>query len=96
LSTPNPVHWRNFLRALRNKDLLLTPVPDHIATWIDAEMRNILLRAGFNHIIIHFEILEVTRKYDSHHMKYDLPLFKLSSFFRRVTGRSMIVTAIKT
>lgn len=95
LSTPNPLHWRNFLRALRNKDLLLPPVPDHIATWTDAEIRNIMTIAGFSRITISFEILEATRESDYGHMKYDLPLFNLSSFFRRVTGRAMIVSAIK-
>jgi SAM-dependent methyltransferase len=95
LSTPNPLHWRNFLRALRNKDLLLTPVPDHITTWTDAEMRNIMIRAGFNNITISFNLLKVTREFDYGHMKYDLPLFNLSTFFRRVTGRAMIVNAVK-
>jgi SAM-dependent methyltransferase len=95
LSTPNPLHWRNFLRALRNKDILLTPVPDHITTWTDAEMRNIMTRAGFSRIGINFELLKATREGDYGHMKYDLPLFKLSNFFRRVTGRAMIVKAVK-
>jgi SAM-dependent methyltransferase len=95
LSTPNPLHWRNFLRALRNKDILLTPVPDHITTWTDAEMRNIMTRAGFSRIIINFELLKATREGDYGHMKYDLPLFNLSIFFRRVTGRAMIVNAVK-
>jgi ubiquinone/menaquinone biosynthesis C-methylase UbiE len=95
LSTPNPLHWRNFLRALRNKDLLLTPVPDHITTWTDAEMRNLMIRAGFNNICISFTLLKATQEQDYGHMKYDLPLFNLSAFFRRVTGRAMIVNAVK-
>ena len=95
LSTPNPLHYRKFLRAARNKDLLLTPVPDHITTWTDAEMRNILVRTNFDRIQVDFTILEATRICDHRHMKYDLLLFKLLPSLVRVTGRSMIVHARK-
>lgn len=94
ISTPNPLHWRIFLRALRGKDIVLAESePDHIAVWTEAELRNILSRSGFSHVQIRFRILEATRKGDARHMRFDMPLFKLG--FHRVTGRNMIAEARK-
>jgi SAM-dependent methyltransferase len=96
ISTPNPLHWRRFLRALRGKDILLTPIPDHIGTWTDAEMRNILVRCGFSNVVFRFMILKATEIGDSAHMKYDRSLHGLIGRISRVTGRSMIVNATKS
>jgi SAM-dependent methyltransferase len=95
ISTPNPLHWRKFLRALRGKDILLTPVPDHISTWTDAEMRNILIRSGFSSISFKFTILKASEIANPSHMKYDKPLHKLIGKVSRVTGQNMIINAKK-
>jgi SAM-dependent methyltransferase len=102
LSTPNSLHWRNFFRAMRDKDLLLTCdcdskyKPDHIVTWTDAEMRSLLLKAGFSEIAFNWRILAITLIHDPRHAKIDLMVFKLFPFFKRVTARAMIVSAMKT
>ena len=99
LSTPNPLHWRKFLRAMRGKDILLTPCGqeavdyDHITTWTDAEMRHILFRAGFKSVRFDFAILGVTALSNPSRYWIDMLAFRLG--FKRVTGVSMLVSASK-
>jgi len=99
LSTPNPLHWRKFLRALRGKDILLTPCGqeavdyDHITTWTDAEMRHILFRAGFKGVSFNFAILDATVLNNPLRSRIDILMFKFG--FKRVTGINMLVTACK-
>lgn len=101
ISTPNPLHWRNFFRAMRDKDILLTCdcdskyKPDHIVTWTDAEMRSLLLKAGFSDITFNWRILTITLISNPRHAKIDLVVFKSFPFFKRVTARAMIVFAMK-
>jgi ubiquinone/menaquinone biosynthesis C-methylase UbiE len=93
VSTPNPLHWRIWLRALRGKDIVLGCYPDHIACWTDAEISNLLLRTGFTGIVFDYCILPVTVKDDPRHARFDWPAFRFG--FKRVTGRSLIVHAVK-
>jgi SAM-dependent methyltransferase len=97
ISTPNPLHWRRFLRALSGRYISLTPIPDHITTWTDAEMGNILVRSGFTNIIFRFTILKIDEIADSAHMKYDKTVYRLfGKLFSRVIGTHMIVNGTKS
>lgn len=96
ISTPNPLHYRIFLRGLRGKGIILSENSDHIATWTEAELGNILRIVGFRNVQFKFVLLDVTEIADKKHMIYDKSLFKaLPNFMRRVTGRNIIAYARK-
>ena len=96
ISTPNCLHWRVFLRALRGKRIVLSGDSDHVSTWTDAEMENLLRKAGFSTFKFEYVILPVTRLYSGNWFWLDLLLHRcFGKFFSRVTGRAMIVHAKK-
>jgi ubiquinone/menaquinone biosynthesis C-methylase UbiE len=96
ISTPNPLHYRTFLRLLRGKSIILTENSDHIATWTEAELGNILRIAGFRNVRFKYVLLEATVVVDKKHMIYDRSLFNaLPNFMRGVTGRNIIAYARK-
>lgn len=93
ISTPNPLHWRTFLRATRQKKITLSG-KEHIATWTQAEMEILLENIGFKNITISYTILSATTRYDWKHALMDAVGFKLLP--SPISGRSMIVKAIKS
>lgn len=95
LSTPNPLHWRRFFRALRGQELKLSTT-EHIATWTQVELKNLLLNVGFHHVKFNYVILKVTETFDRRHMIYDKLVHNLvPRKMRAVTGRNIIVEAKK-
>lgn len=94
ISTPNPLHWRKFLRAARGKDIILGSQPDHISTWTDAEIRNLLALSGFKNVVIRFVVLPASRLVPARHIRWDVTVHGvLGRLFGRVTGRHLLVMA---
>lgn len=93
ISTPNPLHWRKFLRVARGKRLELGG-REHITTWTHIEMEILLEKSRFRNTRIHYTILTATEKYDSRkHILLDKLMHKI--LHSSISGRSMIVTAVK-
>jgi len=93
ISTPNPLHYRRFLRVARGQKLELSG-SEHIATWTHVEMEILLEKAKFRNVRIHYTILPATEKYDSHkHILLDKTLHKILP--SGISGRNMIISALK-
>lgn len=92
ISTPNPLHWRRFLRVARGKKLELGR--EHIATWTHIEMDILLEKIHFRDITINYTILKATGKYDFRkHIHIDKLMYKILP--SSISGRKIIVTALK-
>jgi len=93
ISTPNPLHWRNFFRVARGKKLELGG-REHIATWTHIEMEILLEKASFRKVGIYYTILPATERWDSRkHIVLDKLMYKILP--SPITGRNMIITAQK-
>jgi len=95
LSTPNPLHWRRFFRALRGCELKLSTT-EHIVAWTQVELKNLLLNVGFHNVKFNYVILTVTETFDRRHMIYDKLAYRFAPRrMKAVTGRNIIVEARK-
>lgn len=93
ISTPNPLHWRRFLRVARCKKLELGG-REHIATWTQIEMEILLEKANFQNVNITYTILPATEKYDTcRHIIIDKTAHRILP--SPISGRNMIIIAEK-
>ena len=65
ITTPNPWHWRKIFRVARGKKIILSG-REHIATWTQAEIENLLMNVGFKDVHVTYITLPVTRIFGSH------------------------------
>jgi len=93
ISTPNPLHWRKFLRVARGKKIELSG-REHIAAWTHIEMEILLEKANFRNVNVYFTILPATERWDSRqHILLDKLMYEILP--SSITGRNMIVIAQK-
>jgi SAM-dependent methyltransferase len=92
ISTPNPLHWRTFLRVGRGKKIELGG-REHISTWTHIEMEILMEKAGFRDVEICYTILATEKHYSKRHILLDRVAYKFLP--SGISGRNMIATALK-
>jgi len=92
ISTPNPLHWRKFLRVARGKKLELGG-REHIATWTQIEMEILLEKTNFMKPCMYYTILPATMKYSRTHILLDKLMYKILP--SPIAGRNIIIVAQK-
>jgi len=99
-SVPNPLHYRRVVRYLLGKPIVLgasaeVPSDRHLQCWTDAEIKAVLLSAGFCRIRVSFVVPAYRLRRDP---RRRIRLDKIVARLVRggLGGRNMVVEAVKS